>query len=443
MNRPVCAFLAAICLIASTARSEAGTDPTTQPATSPTPEVETQTPTPTATLLPTECPVELSPQEVFANDNLPRFTCVSATSSCCWGFDVIQAQMPPSSYPVTAIECGNAQLCFGPDTCESPNEKHVSIFQVGNRQLKVSCFNATPSNTPTRTPTRTPTSMPTATATAEVVPTLLPTECPVQLSPNDRVESDNLPSFCVAVTSSCCWRFDYLRSDFGILPYPTPFAQCGDGEICFGAFNCDATEARFISYFQVGNQQLRVGCVNATPSSTTTATPTVTPSRTPSATATPAATVSVTASPTSAPSATATTIATPNDTPTAAASPAATGTPVETATTIATPNDTPTATNSPPPTATTTAAATFPTATETATTPSPTSTANPPTATPLFCAGDCNDSGDVNVAELIRAVSIALGNLPLDTCRNADIDGNGRIAINELLIAVRNALDGC
>jgi hypothetical protein len=65
------------------------------------------------------------------------------------------------------------------------------------------------------------------------------------------------------------------------------------------------------------------------------------------------------------------------------------------------------------------------------------------TATPVICAGDCDASGDVEVAELIRAVRIALEHAALDSCASVDNDGDGLVAINELLIAVAHALRGC
>lgn len=59
------------------------------------------------------------------------------------------------------------------------------------------------------------------------------------------------------------------------------------------------------------------------------------------------------------------------------------------------------------------------------------------------CAGDCDGNGTVAINELILAVNIALGNQPLSNCQAADANGNGSVAINELIIAVNNALNGC
>ena len=59
------------------------------------------------------------------------------------------------------------------------------------------------------------------------------------------------------------------------------------------------------------------------------------------------------------------------------------------------------------------------------------------------CAGDCSGDRLVNVSELIRAVNIALGTLPLSDCLAADRDGDGTIAISELIASVNSALQGC
>jgi hypothetical protein len=58
----------------------------------------------------------------------------------------------------------------------------------------------------------------------------------------------------------------------------------------------------------------------------------------------------------------------------------------------------------------------------------------------LDCIGDCSADGVVRVNELVTAVRIALDQLPLETCRSIDADGDGSIAINELIRAVKEAL---
>ena len=47
------------------------------------------------------------------------------------------------------------------------------------------------------------------------------------------------------------------------------------------------------------------------------------------------------------------------------------------------------------------------------------------------------------VNELILAVNIATGELPLDACLAADEDRDEAIAISDLIVAVNHALSGC
>src|SRR5438105_1006203 len=56
------------------------------------------------------------------------------------------------------------------------------------------------------------------------------------------------------------------------------------------------------------------------------------------------------------------------------------------------------------------------------------------------CLGDCDADGQVTVNELVRAVSIALGNVPLGGCERVDADGDGRATIDELTGAIGNAV---
>jgi len=134
--------------------------------------------------------------------------------------------------------------------------------------------------------------------------------------------------------------------------------------------------------------------------------PTPTPSSTPTPTHTPTATPThtPTASPTPSPS--------PTLTPSATASPTATPSATATATQTETPSQTPTATSS-------------------------------PTHTLVPCPGDCDASGEVSVAELIRVVNIGLERFSLDACVAADRDGNGAVTIPEIVAAVARSLDGC
>lgn len=59
------------------------------------------------------------------------------------------------------------------------------------------------------------------------------------------------------------------------------------------------------------------------------------------------------------------------------------------------------------------------------------------------CVGDCDGDGMVAINELIAGVGIALGQQPVSTCANIDRNGDGAVTVEELIAAVRAALDGC
>jgi len=59
------------------------------------------------------------------------------------------------------------------------------------------------------------------------------------------------------------------------------------------------------------------------------------------------------------------------------------------------------------------------------------------------CIGDCDGNGEVTIDELVRAVRIPLGELPVSECPAIDANGDGEVSINELIAAVGNALSGC
>lgn len=59
------------------------------------------------------------------------------------------------------------------------------------------------------------------------------------------------------------------------------------------------------------------------------------------------------------------------------------------------------------------------------------------------CAGDCNGDGTVAINELVVGVNIALGSAAVSTCPAVDGNGDGMATINELVAAVNNALGGC
>ena len=71
--------------------------------------------------------------------------------------------------------------------------------------------------------------------------------------------------------------------------------------------------------------------------------------------------------------------------------------------------------------------------------PTPTPTV-PPTGA---CVGDCNGNGVVAINELIVGVNIALGNASVTQCESFDVNDNGTVAINELIGGVGAALNGC
>ncbi len=59
------------------------------------------------------------------------------------------------------------------------------------------------------------------------------------------------------------------------------------------------------------------------------------------------------------------------------------------------------------------------------------------------CPGDCDMLDGPGITELIRCVNLALGSGALESCAACDVDGDGRVAINELVQAVNAALNGC
>jgi hypothetical protein len=65
------------------------------------------------------------------------------------------------------------------------------------------------------------------------------------------------------------------------------------------------------------------------------------------------------------------------------------------------------------------------------------------TAVPIFCAGDCDGSGTVQVNELVLGVGVALDDQPESDCPLLDTDGGGSVTVDELVGAVHNALVGC
>lgn len=59
------------------------------------------------------------------------------------------------------------------------------------------------------------------------------------------------------------------------------------------------------------------------------------------------------------------------------------------------------------------------------------------------CTGDCDGDGRVAVNELIAGVNVALGQLPMESCEAIDRDGDGRAGIDDLVHAVEDAVGEC
>ncbi len=60
-----------------------------------------------------------------------------------------------------------------------------------------------------------------------------------------------------------------------------------------------------------------------------------------------------------------------------------------------------------------------------------------------LCSGDCDGNGTVAVNELITMLNIALGNTALSTCIAGDVNHSDGITISEIIQAVSFALNGC
>jgi hypothetical protein len=68
-----------------------------------------------------------------------------------------------------------------------------------------------------------------------------------------------------------------------------------------------------------------------------------------------------------------------------------------------------------------------------------------PTPTPVApsCTGDCNGDGRVAIDELVVGVNIAVELLQIGVCPAIDVSGDGQASIGDLVQAVGNALRGC
>jgi hypothetical protein len=69
--------------------------------------------------------------------------------------------------------------------------------------------------------------------------------------------------------------------------------------------------------------------------------------------------------------------------------------------------------------------------------------AMPSIAAAQVCVGDCNGDGEVTIDELVSAVGIALGIPEAPPCDAIDANHNLQVEINELVLGVNNAVNGC
>jgi hypothetical protein len=58
------------------------------------------------------------------------------------------------------------------------------------------------------------------------------------------------------------------------------------------------------------------------------------------------------------------------------------------------------------------------------------------------CPGDCDSSGSVTVDDLVTAINVALGRMPLEACSNTDMDSNNLLDIEEIVGAVDSSVGG-
>jgi hypothetical protein len=81
--------------------------------------------------------------------------------------------------------------------------------------------------------------------------------------------------------------------------------------------------------------------------------------------------------------------------------------------------------------------------------PTPTATVTATFATPTpsppgnACAGDCDGDGTVTVDEIVRAVTLALGDPRAEPCPPADTSNDGMVTVDEIVAAIDSALNGC
>src|SRR4029453_16887268 len=62
---------------------------------------------------------------------------------------------------------------------------------------------------------------------------------------------------------------------------------------------------------------------------------------------------------------------------------------------------------------------------------------------PLACVGDCDNDGAIAITDLMAGVRIDLGLDPVTTCPAFDRDKDGSVVVNELIMSINGALNGC
>jgi hypothetical protein len=60
-----------------------------------------------------------------------------------------------------------------------------------------------------------------------------------------------------------------------------------------------------------------------------------------------------------------------------------------------------------------------------------------------LCGGDCDGDYDVAISDLVRVVERILDDGSSGPCPLADVDGDGRVAVNDAVAAINTALAGC
>jgi hypothetical protein len=61
----------------------------------------------------------------------------------------------------------------------------------------------------------------------------------------------------------------------------------------------------------------------------------------------------------------------------------------------------------------------------------------------LVCDADCDISRTVHVSEIIYCVNVVMEAQPFEGCPSCDADQSGTVAVNDLVAAVNDALEGC